>query len=204
MKKNILAGLGMAALLAAPAAAADLGYRAPAAPAAYAPAPVFTWTGFYIGANAGYGWGEADFSPDIDGFIGGLQAGYNWQGAGPLVLGVETDIQYADVSSSVFTLDYFGTLRARLGFAVDQFLLYGTGGLAYGRGTYEVIGLSNDKNHIGWTVGAGAEYAIDNNWSVKGEYLYVDLGEENYATFGGRRDVGMTTNIVRAGVNYRF
>lgn len=201
MKNNILAGLGLAALLTAPAAAADLSYPAPAA---YAPAPVFTWTGFYIGANAGYGWGEADRSPDVDGFIGGLQAGYNWQGAGPLVLGIEADLQYADVSSSVFTLDYFGTVRARLGYAFDQFLVYGTGGFAYGRGTFETFGLSNSQNQFGWTVGAGAEYAIDNNWSVKGEYLYVDLGEETYSTLFGPRDVGTTANVLRAGVNYRF
>jgi len=203
MQKNMLAGLGLVALLGTPAAAADLSYPPPAA--AYAPAPVFTWTGFYIGANAGYGFGEADFSGDIDGFIGGLQAGYNWQGAGsPLVLGVETDIQYADVSSSVFSLDYFGTVRARVGYAFDQFLVYGTGGFAYGAGSYELLGLSNDRNHFGWTIGAGAEYALGNNWSVKGEYLYLDMGEETYATFTGPRDVGLTSNIVRAGVNYRF
>lgn len=201
MKNNILAGLGLAVLLTAPAAAADLSYPAPAA---YAPAPVFTWTGFYIGANAGYGWGEADYSPDVDGFIGGLQAGYNWQGAGPLVLGIEADLQYADVSSSAFTLDYFGTVRARLGYAFDQFLVYGTGGFAYGRGTFETFGLSNSQNQFGWTVGAGAEYAIDNNWSVKGEYLYLDLGEESYSTLFGSRDVGTTANVLRAGVNYRF
>lgn len=202
MKKNLLAGLAVAALMVSPAAAADLAYPAPAT--AYAPPPVFTWTGFYIGANAGYGWGDADYSSTIDGFLGGLQAGYNWQGAGPLVLGVETDIQLSNVKSQNYSLDYFGTLRARLGFAVDQFLIYGTGGLAYGRGSYEVLGLTSDKSHIGWTVGGGAEYAIDNNWSVKGEYLYVDLGSETYRSFFGPRSVGVTTNVVRAGVNYRF
>ena len=119
MNNSIRAGLGLVALMAVPAAAADMSYPAPAPVASYAPAPVFTWTGFYLGANAGYGWGEADASPDVDGFLGGLQAGYNWQGAGPLVFGVEADIQYADVSSSVFTLDYFGTVRARIGYAFD-------------------------------------------------------------------------------------
>ncbi|WP_428030721.1 outer membrane protein [Ancylobacter sp.] len=203
MKNSILAGLGLVALMAAPATAADMSYPAPAA-AAYAPVQAFTWTGFYIGANAGYGWGTADYSPDVDGFLGGLQAGYNWQGAGPLVLGVETDIQYADVSSSVFTLDYFGTVRARLGYAFDQVMVYGTGGFAYGGGTYERFGLSNDRNHFGWTIGGGAEYAIDRNWSVKGEYMYVDLGEETYSTISGPRDVSTTANILRAGVNYRF
>jgi len=201
MKSKIIAGLGLAAMLATPAAAADLAYKAPAA---YAVAPVFTWTGFYLGANAGYGWGEADYSGDIDGFLGGIQAGYNYQLSGPFVIGVEADIQYSNIESSVFTLDYFGTVRARAGFAVDQFLLFGTAGFAYGRGSYEVAGLTNDKTNMGWTVGAGAEYAIDLNWSVKAEYLYVDLGQETYATVGGPIDVGLTSNILRAGVNYRF
>ena len=202
MNIKILAGLGLAAALATPAAAADMSYPAPAA--TYAPAPIFTWTGFYLGANAGYGWGEADYSSDIDGFLGGIQAGYNFQLSGPFVIGVEADIQYSNIESSVFTLDYFGTVRARAGFAVDQFLLYGTGGLAYGRGTYELGGLSNDQTNIGWTVGDGAEYAIDMNWSVKAEYLYVDLGSETYTTVAGPIDVGLTSNILRAGVNYRF
>lgn len=202
MKNTILAGVSLVALLAVPAAAADLSYRAPAA---YAPAPApFTWTGFYLGANAGYGWGTAGWSPDIDGFIGGLQAGYNWQGASPFVIGVETDIQYSDVSSGVYTLDYFGTLRARLGYAFDQILVYGTGGFAYGSGTYETWGLSNSKNQTGWTIGGGAEYAINNNWSLKGEYLYVDLGDATYQTIDGPRAVGVSTNVLRAGVNYRF
>ena len=201
MKSKIIAGLGLAAMLATPAAAADLAYKAPAA---YAVAPVFTWTGFYLGVNAGYGWGEADYSGDIDGFLGGIQAGYNYQLSGPFVIGVEADIQYSNIESSVFTLDYFGTVRARAGFAVDQFLLFSTAGFAYGRGSYEVAGLTNDKTNMGWTVGAGAEYAIDLNWSVKAEYLYVDLGQETYATVGGPIDVGLTSNILRAGVNYRF
>ena len=202
MKSKIIAGLGLAAMLATPAAAADLAYKAPQA--AYAVAPVFTWTGFYLGANAGYGWGEADYSGDIDGFAGGIQAGYNYQLSGPFVIGVEADIQYSNIGSGVFELDYFGTVRARAGFAVDQFLLFGTAGFAYGRGSYEIAGLTNDQTNVGWTVGAGAEYAIDLNWSVKAEYLYMDLGDETYSTIGGPIDVGLTSNIVRAGVNYRF
>ncbi|GAB4066078.1 porin family protein [Ancylobacter sonchi] len=201
--KAVLAGLALAAAIAVPASAADLAYRAPAA---YAPpVPVFTWTGFYIGANAGYGWGSADFSDDTDGFLGGIQAGYNWQFAGsPLVVGIETDIQATNIESPTFSLDYFGTVRARLGFAVDQFLIYGTGGFAYGRGDYELAGLTNKQTNTGWTIGAGGEYAFSPNWSVKAEYLYVDLGTETYATVVGPLDVGTTANILRLGVNYKF
>ncbi|MDR6951754.1 outer membrane immunogenic protein [Ancylobacter sp. 3268] len=201
--KALLAGIALAATVAVPASAADLSYPAPAAYAA--PVPVFTWTGFYLGANAGYGWGEADFSDDTNGFLGGIQAGYNWQFAGsPLVVGIETDIQATNIESPTFSLDYFGTVRARLGWAVDQFLIYGTGGFAYGRGNYELAGLSNKQTNTGWTIGAGGEYAFSPNWSVKAEYLYVDLGTETYDTIAGPLDIGTTANILRLGVNYKF
>jgi len=203
MKRNLLAGLGLAALIAAPATAADLSYPAPVQQS-YMAAPVFTWTGFYLGANAGYGWGTADWSPDTDGFVGGIQGGYNWQGAGPLVIGVEADLQYSNLSSSVFELDYFGTVRARLGVALDQFLIYGTGGLAYGKGTYELAGLSNDNTHTGWAFGAGAEYAVAPNITLRGEYMYLDMGSETYQSINGPLEVGLTANILRAGVNYKF
>lgn len=203
MNRSILAGLGLAALISAPAAAADLSYPAPQ-PVAYAQPMPFSWNGFYLGANAGYGWGTADWSPDIDGFVGGIQAGYNWQGASPLVLGLEADLQYSNVKSSVFTLDYFGTLRARAGFAFDQFLVYGTGGFAYGGGEYEVGGLTDDNTHTGWTLGFGGEYAVSNNVTLRAEYLYLDMGSETYNTVSGPIDVGLTTNMLRAGVNYKF
>lgn len=199
--KKLLAGLVLAAAAAAPAHAADLAYPAPAAYAA--PAPVFSWTGFYVGGNAGYGWGTADYSDDTDGFLGGVQAGYNWQ-VGQVVFGLETDIQASNIESPNFTLDYFGTIRARLGFAMDQFLVYGTGGFAYGSGSYEVLGLTNSQTQTGWTIGAGGEYAFAPNWSARVEYLYVDLGSQNFDTITGPVDVGTDANIVRLGVNYRF
>ncbi|MBS9478605.1 outer membrane protein [Ancylobacter radicis] len=204
MYSKILAGAALAAALAASplAMAADLAYPAPAAYAA--PAPVFTWTGFYIGANAGYGWGEADWSDDTNGFLGGIQAGYNWQLGNGFVLGLETDLQATNIESPTYQLDYFGTIRARAGFAFDQALIYGTGGFAYGRGTYELGGLSNDQTQTGWTIGAGGEYAFAPNWTVKAEYLYLDLGKETYDTVGGPIDIGTTANILRAGVNYKF
>lgn len=201
MNTKILAGLGLAAMLAGPAAAADLAYPAPAQ--TYAVAVPFSWTGFYLGGNVGYGWGKADASPDIDGFIGGLQAGYNYQ-VGSFVIGAETDIQYSNVSSSVFNLDYFGTIRARAGVAMDQFLVYGTGGFAYGRGSYEFAGLTNSQTNTGWTLGVGAEYAITPNWTARLEYSYLDLGTDTYATVNGPLEVGLTTNLVRLGANYKF
>lgn len=197
-----------------PARAADLPVKAP--PAAVMLPPPFTWMGFYIGANAGYGWGSADFDagPNLDnqegGSVGG-QIGYNWQ-VGEVVFGVEADLQYADLTddysflngSRVRTnLDYFGTVRARLGYAFDMFLPYVTGGLAYGKNKVNFdysIPDSADNTHVGYTVGGGVEYAFSPNWSTKVEYLWTDLGDETY--IGRKVDVSFST--VRAGINYRF
>ncbi|MCK0196696.1 outer membrane beta-barrel protein [Ancylobacter sp. 6x-1] len=205
MNTRYLTGFVVAAAMAAaaPAFAADLSYPAPAyAQPAYA-AP-FTWSGFYVGANGGYGWGNVDHGGKPDGGIVGGQLGFNWQGASPIVLGFETDLQYSAMESGPYSLDYFGTARLRAGYAINQLLIYGTGGLAYGGGEYKLGGLSSDKSHIGWALGAGAEYAINQNWSVKGEYLRIDLSSETYSSVEGPQDIGVTGNLLRAGVNYRF
>jgi len=193
----VLAGLG----LAAPAVAADLSGRYPAP--YVQPVAAFSWTGFYIGGNAGYGWGSTDYG-DPGGFTAGVQAGYNYQFAGPFVLGVETDINYSGMSGSGIGLGYFGTIRARAGWAMDRFLVYGTGGFAYGQADANFFGLTSSANPTGWTLGLGAEYAVDRNWSARLEYLYVDLGTATYGTLAGPIVSGLDTNILRAGVNYRF
>lgn len=202
MKYRFVAGLAAMGALVLPAAAADMnaGYGYGYAPAA---SPM-SWTGFYIGANAGYGWGTAGpYSPD--GFLGGLQAGYNWQFAGsPFVAGIETDFDWAGLSDSAFSVKYLGTVRARLGFAFERFLAYGTIGFAYGGGEYEIAGLSNSQSSGGWTIGAGAEFALDRNWSARAEYLYVDLGSSTYNSLIGPVSLGLDSNIIRGGVNYRF
>ena len=131
-------------LAAASANAADI-YRPEAGGYKDGPAyvPVNTWTGFYIGANGGYGWNANHHSDDLldpAGGFGGGQIGYNWQGGfgfGPhLVLGIEADIQGADISDSVAgvksQVNWFGTVRGRIGYAFDRTLIYGTGGFAYG------------------------------------------------------------------------
>jgi outer membrane immunogenic protein len=185
----------------------------------------------------------------INGFIGGGEAGYNWQRA-QWLFGVEADFQGSDerasggvcsvagcpLGSTIFTtnykLDWFGTVRGRVGFIpVDRVLLYATGGLAYGHFSADVPSLPVfwGSTRAGWTVGAGAEVAIDHNWSVKLEYLYVDLGNVggNGGAAGttvsnalntpslGFNTVTTTTlastfnsrfsdNIFRVGLNYRF
>lgn len=216
MKKYLLASVAALGLVAAGAAsAADLPSRkGPVAAPVYMP-PAFSWTGFYVGANAGYGWGNVNANGwanvgDLDGFVGGGQIGYNYQ-MGQFVLGLEADLQGADLSSgnnlgllNVKT-DYFGTVRARVGVAFDRFMPYITGGWAYGnvKSSIPAIGFSSDRSHTGgFAVGGGLEYAVTNNIIAGIEYLYVDLGEKNI--LGANTKVGTDFSVVRARLSYKF
>ena len=216
MKKYLLASVAALGLVAAGAAsAADLPSRkGPVAAPVYMP-PAFSWTGFYVGANAGYGWGNVNANGwanvgDLDGFVGGGQVGYNYQ-MGQFVVGLEADLQAADLSSgnnlgliNVKT-DYFGTVRARVGVAFDRFMPYITGGWAYGNVKTSIpgIGFSSDRSHTGgYAVGGGLEYAFTNNIIAGVEYLYVDLGEKNI--LGAGTKVGTDFSVVRARLSYKF
>ncbi len=272
-----------AATLASAAYAADLPSRKVAP--VMAPAPVFTWTGFTVGVNAGIGWnagggqnGAQTFlgigsngaplgvgvpgptaawtngmSSPI-GVLGGLTLGYNLQVSPMVVAGVETDIQLASVrgagaAATVVPVgvngiiahngaigvsqktDWFGTLRARIGVTpfLPSLLVYATGGLAYGNvktnflmsDTFAIAvlgnALSGNATKLGWTAGAGAEWAITQNWSLKGEWLYVDLGRTALAGVNGEfvgpapfplyatnQSYKHNFHVVRAGLNYRF
>ncbi|MEN3931616.1 outer membrane protein [Microvirga sp. W0021] len=214
----------------------------------YAPAQSFTWAGFYAGLNAGYGWNTSDDnkindhfgtlsyggSKKSDGFTGGLQIGYNFQ-SGSIVYGLEADLNMANLrrrdsgfgnytgKAETYSVSsktsWFGTIRPRLGFAVtDRFLVFATGGLAYGKvklnseyqtGFYQ-LGGNNDDMRWGWTLGAGVEYAITNNLTIKGEYAYIDLSDKSH-TWQGRTNFNAMTvkdspsfQVLRAGVNYKF
>lgn len=267
MKNYFAAGVAAIAIAAASAAsAADLpARRGPVEAPVFLP-PAFTWTGFYVGVNAGYAFRAEDSATTTgnpgfqnlvpggiapgslkvggEGFIGGGQIGYNYQ-INRIVFGLETDIQYVDnkggssfigapvLGSQLNTsadseLTYLGTLRARIGYTpVDRFLVYATGGLAYGevKSNASVFGVQNaalgwtgskSDTKFGWTVGAGAEYALTNNWTLKGEYLYYDLGKSTTATAANAaaaaaipnvayvNRVETTGHIVRAGLNYKF
>jgi outer membrane immunogenic protein len=140
---------------------------------------------------------------DDGGFVGGAQIGYNYQ-MGSFVIGVEGDLQYADLGGASYAVpgvgivsydnsDWFGTVRARAGFAFDRALVYATGGFAF----------ADDR--AGWTVGGGVEYAITNNLSLKVEGLYVNL-EDNDFNFAGVNYNGGESEfgVVRAGLNFRF
>jgi outer membrane immunogenic protein len=275
MKKIMLGAVALFAIGAAPALAADLPAQTYTKAPTVVPAPVYNWTGFYIGGNAGWagsasnniyntgtdnggaGLGSAlavgaiptSLSQGYSGFIGGGQVGYNWQ-VGSLVYGLEADIDGLSAKGSTTAffpgagggaafstnfnreLDWLATFRGRIGFtAAPSLLLYGTGGLAVGQ---TKIGNSficatcgppaftepstvnqTSNTSAGWTVGAGAQWMFAPQWSVKAEYLYVDLGRHNstitytYAAPGAFTSTLTSTardteNIVRVGVNYKF
>ncbi|GLK86214.1 outer membrane protein [Ancylobacter defluvii] len=230
MKKLLLAAVSVTAL-ASPALAADLATQYPVKAAVVA-VPVFTWTGFYIGANLGYTWSDGSGGSSIDGygvgswsgssngFTYGGQLGYNYQ-VDSWVFGVEADIQgvagsgsYGGIAGSTwygndFDTDYFGTLRGRIGYAWDRVLVYGTAGAAYGQtsvsGSINGVAYDSSADYWTWTVGAGVEYAFADNWTVKGEYLYIgdpDTKAQLPGTFDSWGHIN--TNVVRLGVNYKF
>jgi outer membrane immunogenic protein len=264
MKKILLSTVALLSLSAG-AMAADLPSRRMAPAPMVAAVPVFTWTGFYFGLNAGYGWSDhsnddtitfpagtfnqpgiggtalpgtitfTDGNGDADGWLGGAQIGFNWQFGG-LVAGVEADIQgidldrdrgrfdtfstsvalglpagttFSPVRNDVSTLDWFGTVRGRLGFAIDRVLIYGTGGFAFAGGDRDgrcdsvfsgrsECRFGDDDTRWGYAIGGGIEWALPmTGWfgssavTFKVEGLYVNLDEDND---GNDRLVGFTTS----------
>lgn len=232
-----------ASILAAGAAsAADLpSYKAPPPP----PPAMWDWTGWHIGVSGSYGGGSANYASNIwsfgpplavwnnvnsstgtSGYLVGFQTGFLWQFPNRVVVGYESEYNYADVRSdnnglwggSNTRLNWFGGERLRFGYAFGRLLPYVTGGLAYGKlraNGYDAVGgflfqTNASTWQAGWTVGAGVEYALTDTFSVKAEYLYTEMngvrgngiGWANaFRTFEGR---GFETHIARVGVNYQI
>lgn len=166
----------------------------------------YSWAGPYVGGNIGYAWGDITNSiASPSGFNGGVQAGHNWQ-FGQWVVGLEGDIQVSGANDKFaawkFSNPWFGTLRGRGGFAMNNILIYGTGGLAFGNVRAEVLNLTENHSTAGWTLGAGAEIGITPNWTAKAEYLYVNLNNSQFALTGLPN--GYQFSVVRFGVNYKF
>jgi len=187
------------------ASAADLPH--PSYYTAPAPLSAYSWTGPYLGGNLGYDWGSISNNPARpSGFAGGVQGGYNWQ-TGQFVLGGEADIQLSGASDTFapwkFSNPWFGTLRGRAGYAISNFLIYGTAGVAFGELQGETIGLlSESHTNVGWTAGLGVEAGFAANWSAKAEYLFVDLANSTFALTGTNN--GLSASMLRLGVNYHF
>jgi outer membrane immunogenic protein len=170
------------------------------------PLNAYSWAGPYLGANLGYAWGSVANNPSKpSGFVGGVQAGYNWQN-GAFVFGLEGDIQATGAEETFapwkFSNPWFGTVRGRIGYAFSNILFYGTGGLAFGELRGETFGLSESHTNAGWTAGVGAEFGFAPNWSAKIEYLYVDLSDSRFTITGVSN--GSQFGVLRAGVNYHF
>lgn len=220
MKSVLVASVAAFALTAGlvSAQAADLRQPAPVVKAPAYVAPVFTWTGPYIGISGGYGWGTGDDfrggtnpgSAGHDGWMLGGTLGYNWQ-MGAAVVGVEGDISWTNFDGGGFCTgavcsinnDWLGTARVRLGYNGGRFMPYITGGAAFGNIDASVAGASDNSTKLGWTIGGGVEAAIAGPWTAKLEYLYVDLGRgDSIGATGTHAD--FKTNIVRAGLNYKF
>ena len=224
MKTKLLAACcAFGALVTAQAAAAaDLSvaplYKAPPA----AVTQVYDWTGFYIGANGGGGWGHSYWSAqstgiDLSGGQVGGTVGYNRQ-FGNAVVGVEGDLDWSNMKGSATTAlcpggcttsdTWLSTMRGRLGYAFGGVLPYVTGGLAVGDIRAAMPGFAGDSTTAaGWTLGGGLEVALPGNWSAKAEYLHVDLGHLGCGLDCGiapADNVTMRENVVRAGLNYRF
>jgi outer membrane immunogenic protein len=191
--------------------AADIpqGTYVPPPDVTYEPTPAFTWTGFYLGALGGYDWGQADTDNgnfDADGWRGGLFSGYNFQLDNNVVLGVEGDVTYGNAEgngggpNTSVENDWDGTLRGRLGYAFDRFMVYGTGGLAVGRVEASEGGVSDTNTAVGWTAGAGVETAFTDNVFGRLEYRSTDLGSDSYSLGTTTPDVNYTSHGVMAGI----
>ena len=201
MRKLLLIGLFVSTFGAAPALAADLPVRAHPAPVA--PLAVYSWTGFYLGANIGGAWSKAtitdavtgaNFSSSNSGFIGGGQFGYNWQ-FNNWILGVEGDIDGTSINKTsnavavplIGTLqasagtDWIATLAGRFGYAFDHWMIYGKAGGAWVQNSATLSNLttgasvSATNTNSGWVAGIGAEWAFSGPWSAKIEYNHIGL-----------------------------
>ncbi len=202
----------------------------------FSPTRAHDWSGIYAGVQAGYGSGSSDayellwpsgayvdgpLGYTADGFVGGMHLGRNAV-VGSIVYGVETDIEFANIdgvwdwqngNTLEKRIEWAGSLRARVGFSAGRALLYGTGGVAFASVEMQASSfgspiLSQSDTTIGWTLGAGAEFALDDRWSIRSEYRYTDYGETSVAGFAYGLNEEFThsnkVHTVRFGVSRKF
>jgi outer membrane immunogenic protein len=231
MNKYLLA-MTAAVALVVPAQAADMPVKAPPPVVA----PLFNWSGCYIGAQIGWQWGK-DLEREFDtvtgaatgfeqgfnsnGVVGGGHLGCNWQ-ANAFVFGIEGDIEASGVTGSFrvangdgtdFRSKWQGSIRGRLGWAVNRTLLYATGGLAWAELEYIDVpagGVTESHTHTktGWTVGGGVEQAFSGNWSARVEYRYTEYGSHRYNSVnafpGFSYEHAPNFHAIRGYLTYRF
>jgi outer membrane immunogenic protein len=218
MRKVLLSTVALAALTGS-ALAADLPSRK-AAPAYIAPVSAYSWTGFYVGIEGGADFLNTGFTPTTGaarlsnnrtaGLVGGV-VGYNYEFPNRFVLGLEGDAggvlgaRRSFASNFYYNDDsYYADIRGRVGYAVaERALLYVAGGVAFGDNkTGFVNGFSYSKDAVGWTIGAGLDYAFTNNLIGRVEYRYTDLGRYTTTAIGGR--TYQDSNAVLVGLLYKF
>lgn len=230
-----LAAILWATALGAPSHAADLPFSRPIAapPAAFG---AFSWTGFYVGGQIGYDWGRDKtteyftatgvftgmaWSYNTKGFVGGAHAGFNYQ-LSPVVLGLEADIEGTDIKGGFvdpggagrMKIDLQSSVRARVGYAFDRFLIYGTGGVSFANINYvysNPAGASESTTSLrtGWTAGGGVAYALTDNLIGRLEYRHANYGSFTYDSkvafpglLTGKQEP--RSNTLRAGLSYQF
>jgi len=180
--------------------------------------PGYSWSGFYIGAQGGFGW-LRNQGADFNGGFAGATVGANWQ-MSSIVVGVEAEGAWADIGRTTATgpiganadVQAFGSITGRLGLALDNFLIYGKGGFAAANNKIGVtvpgVAASDSRTHTGYTAGGGVEYGFTPNWSAKAEYLFAHYNSENYFAGilppAGVASGSFDVHTMKAGINYRF
>ena len=231
VRSLMAASVVLSASLAAQAADLPPAPPPPQAPVAYIPPPqpVYNWGGVYVGINGGYGFGTVNgrrpvAAPQVTNANGGIVGGTlgaNFQ-TGAFVFGVEGDFDWSGINSSTANSvcivtgncqtgnTWLSTLRGRFGFAVDRILFYGTAGGVFGNVQTTQSGATTTHTQAGWTAGVGVETAFAQNWTAKLEYLYANLGTGSVTCVSAcvtpnlPISVGLTDNLIRLGVNYKF
>ena len=220
MRKTFLAGIAAAGLLSGSAVAADLPTKAPLYKAPIV-APPYNWSGFYLGANFGGGWSNGSLNipgnnlyGGLTEFIGGVQAGYNFQ-TGHFLFGVEGDFDGASFghpflpTPTLGSVDerWIGTAAGRVGLVNDRWLVFAKlgGGWVNGSATVNLPSTfwSGSSTRSGWLAGGGIEYGFKSHWTVKLEYDYLGLSNWTVATAPAVR-LNHDLQMVKAGINYKF
>jgi outer membrane immunogenic protein len=210
IRKLALLAAALSVPLATPVLAADaILEQPPEAPVADIAPQTYVWSGGYVGGYGQYQWGEFSALPsqDADAFGGGVYGGYNWQ-RDQIVYGLEADLGYsgADASLGGVTAEQGinGSLRARLGYDINPFLIYATGGIAATNAEVTGAAGSDSNTHLGWTAGAGAEAFVTDNITTRIEYRYTDYESQNYNLGGANVSSGFDDHSVRLGIGMKF
>lgn len=212
---RILAVGASALAMVSAAQAADLLVQQPSIMPGFIESGGGNWDGIYLGAFGGYAWGTGVAGPDewdVSGWLVGGTLGANFTLTEGIVVGVVGDIAWADINGSIedveSTINWVGSVRGRLGFDGGAFMPYLTGGLGFAGATLDFDdGVATDtdsQTHIGWTAGAGVEFAATEEISLDLQYRYSDYGAKNYTLDGSTNTVGFTTHQLTAGVNLSF